>query len=90
MNIQSQIQNIQTPLNKLRKKYLFMKIWAYQYNIIDFPESLDSLTSNNPTRDMIIKDMLILSEYSSHPAYNYLFPGYDGTIQYPIDCRKEG
>jgi hypothetical protein len=74
----------------LRKKYYTMKVWAYQYKIHDFPETLPSFTTKNPDEEMIKNDFKTLSSYYSHPAYIAFFPGYNGNIYIDNTSRKEG
>lgn len=65
-------------LNKLRSKFFIMRVWAERYSIHDFPKSLNSLSMDNPTEKDIRKDYEIILPFTSHPAYNYFFAGYDG------------
>ncbi len=74
----------------LRKQYYTMKVWAYQYKIHDFPQTLLSLTTENPDKVMINNDFKTLSLYYSHPAYTAFFPGYNCKIYIDNTSRKEG
>jgi len=74
----------------LRKQYFTMKIWAYQYKIPDFPETLPSLTTKDPDEEMIKNDFKTLSSYYSHPAYTAFYLEYNGKISNFFNSRKEG
>lgn len=65
-------------LFNLRKKYYTMKLLAYQFNVNDFPETLDCFNIENPSEEIIMKDLIMLNELSSHPVFKQQLIGYDG------------
>lgn len=75
-------------IQHLRGKFLIMKVWAERFNIHDFPETLDSLTTDNYDDNMIRNDFKKLEEFYSHPAYLAFFGGYE-QVQMQQRCFKE-
>ena len=68
----------------LRGKFLSMSLWADRYKVSNFPISLKSLETNNPSSEQLKNDFQILYKFSSHPAYLPFFHGI-----YPSPSRKE-
>ena len=58
---------------ELKKLFYMMKLWAYQFKIHNFPKKLESLEVENPSNEMMDRDMNILLSYNNHPAYNSFF-----------------
>jgi hypothetical protein len=52
-------------LEFLKWKYIIVKTYAFKNNIYNFPKSLNSLVVSNPSKNEIINDLKILSEFES-------------------------
>ena len=76
-------------LYNLRKKYYTMKLLAYQFNVNDFPKTLDSFNIENPSEEIIMKDLSLLGELSSHPVFKQHLIGYDGKTYVDNISNKE-
>ncbi len=73
----------------LRKKYYTMKLLAYQFKINDFPETLECFNIENPSEEIIMKDLSLLGELSSHPVFKQHLIGYDGKTYVDNISNKE-
>ena len=73
---------------KLRNKFLMMRLWAYRYNINDFPKKLSSLDTDNYTPQMIKEDFQKLQSYYNHPAYLAFFGGYEQIQRMNISFKE--
>tara|TARA_Y100000589_G_C26865691_1_gene511816 strand:+ start:203 stop:373 length:171 start_codon:yes stop_codon:yes gene_type:complete len=49
-----------------------MSISAQRFNIKDFPKTLKSLETNNPSDKQIQKDLKKLMSFNNHPVFQYV------------------
>lgn len=54
-----------------------MSLWAQNFSINDFPKSLSSLETTDPTPQQISKDYNQLLTYYSHPVFSSYMPTYE-------------